>query len=457
MLRNIIRRLSPGKIIILAYVLGIIVFTLLLKLPISLKPGVKLPFIDALFTAASAVSVTGLTTIGTSDTFSIFGIFMLMAAFQFGGVGIMTLGSFYWLMMGQNIGLLERKLIMIDQNRSQLAGLVKLMKVVLVLTLTIELTGTVLFGVYFYATGYTDSLPYALFNGMFHTVSAFTNAGFDLFGDSLLRYSKDYFVQTFTMLLIILGAIGFPVMAELWEFVRSRRRGARNKDRPFRFSLFTKVTLITHVILLFLGAAIIWLTEAGHSFAHMPLHQQLMNSLFTSVTSRSAGLTIVDVSSLHHATLLLISGLMFLGASPSSMGGGIRTTTIAIIVLVILSYARGERVPRAFSRSISMEDVIKSFVFFTLAVLLVLIGIFAVFMSEAHQFDLSAVLFEVASAFGTCGLSTGITGSLHRGSKVTLIILMFIGRIGMFLFISLFSSGKRKPDIRYPEEKLIIG
>ncbi|REE92832.1 Trk-type K+ transport system membrane component [Paenibacillus taihuensis] len=453
MLRNVIRKLSPGRIIILAYVLGIIVFTLLLKLPISLKPGVKLPLIDALFTAASAVSVTGLTTIGTSDTFSVFGIFMLMAAFQFGGVGIMTLGSFYWLMMGQNIGLLERKLIMIDQNRNQLAGLVSLMKVVLVLTLTIELMGTLLFGFYFYAIGYTDSLPYALFNGMFHTVSAFTNAGFDLFGDSLLRYSKDYFVQSFTMLLIILGAIGFPVMAELWEFVRSRRM----KNKRFRFSLFTKVTLSAHGILLLLGAIIIWLTEAGHSFAHMSFHRQLMSSLFTSVTSRSAGLTIVDVSSLHHASLLLISGLMFLGASPSSMGGGIRTTTIAIIALVIIAFARGERVPRAYNRSISMEDVIKSFVFFSLAVLLVLIGIFAVFLSEAHQFDLTAVLFEVTSAFGTCGLSTGITGSLHLGSKITLIILMFIGRIGMFLFISLFSTGKRKPDIRYPEEKLIIG
>ncbi|AZN40044.1 TrkH family potassium uptake protein [Paenibacillus albus] len=456
MLRTIIRKLSPGKIIILAYMLGIIVFTILLKLPISHKPGVKLHIIDALFTAASAVSVTGLTTVPTSDTFTTFGAFVLMAAFQFGGVGIMTLGSFYWFLMGQHIGLLERKLIMIDQNRNQLAGLVQLMRVVLILTLAIELTGTLLFGFYFYVTGLTDSLPNALFNGMFHSVSAFTNAGFDLFGDSLARYSKDYFVQSFTMLLIILGAIGFPVMAELWEFV-SRRRRRNSTNRRFRFSLFTKVTLSAHVILLLTGAIIIWLTEAGHSFEHMPLHQQLMNSLFTSVSSRSAGLTTVDVSSLHHASLLIISALMFIGASPSSMGGGIRTTTIAIIVLVILSFARGERMPRAFNRSISMEDTLKSFIFFALAVLLVLTGIFAVFMSEAHQFDLSAVLFEVTSAFGTCGMSTGITGSLHLGSKITLIMLMFIGRIGMYLFISLFSSGKKKPDIRYPEEKLIIG
>ncbi|WP_308638493.1 TrkH family potassium uptake protein [Paenibacillus silvisoli] len=450
MFRKIIRKMAPAHLIVSAYVIGVAVITALLMLPISWKPGVKVSFIDALFTSVSAVSVTGLTTVSTGDTFSVFGASVLIFAFQFGGIGIMTLGSFYWFLLGENIGLLERKLIMIDQNRNQLAGLVQLMKLVLLLTLSIELLGTIIFGVYFYISGYTDSVSHALFNGLFHSVSAFTNAGFDLFGDSLLRYTDDYFVQGLMMALIVLGAVGFPVLTEVVEW-------ARRKNKRFRFSLFTKVTMVTHAILIVLGFLVIWLTELGHSFAGMPLHQQLMNSLFASVTSRSAGLTTIDIAALHQASLLLISVLMFIGASPSSVGGGVRTTTIAVIVSVMVSFARGDKETRMFGRAISRDDVYKSFVFFAMSVLLVIVGIFAVLMAEAHRYDLSAVLFEVASAFGTCGLSTGITGSLHDSGKITLILLMFIGRIGMFLFFSLFTSGKRKPDIKYIEEKLIIG
>ncbi|SDX67325.1 TrkH family potassium uptake protein [Paenibacillus sp. CF384] len=450
MLRKLIRKMSPARLIVSVYVLGILFITLLLMLPVSWKPGVRLSFIDALFTAASAVSVTGLTTVSTGDSFSVFGAAVLIFAFQFGGIGIMTLGSFYWFLLGENIGLLERKLIMIDQNRNQLSGLVLLMRLVLLLTLAIELLGTVIFGVYFYTTGASDTIWSAFFNGLFHAVSAFTNAGFDLFGDSLIRYSDDYFVQSVTMLLIVLGAVGFPVLAELTEW-------ARKKQKRFRFSLFTKVTMVTHAVLILLGFVVIWLTEAGHSFANMPIHQQLMNALFTSITSRSAGLTIIDMSSLHQASQLLISVLMFIGASPSSVGGGIRTTTIAVIVIVMINFAKGEKEIRLFNRSISKDDVYKSFVFLCMSVLLVIVGIFAVLMAEGHRYDLSAVLFEVTSAFGTCGLSTGITGSLHVSGKITLILLMFIGRIGMFLFFSLFTSGKKKPDIKYPEEKLIIG
>ncbi|RAP75334.1 TrkH family potassium uptake protein [Paenibacillus montanisoli] len=450
MLRKIIRKLSPARLIVTAYLIGVIVITGLLMLPISWKPGVRLSFIDALFTAVSAVSVTGLTTVSTGDTFSVFGASVLIFAFQFGGIGIMTLGSFYWFLLGENIGLLERKLIMIDQNRNQLSGLVHLMRLVLLLTLSIELLATITFAVYFYSSGYSDTFGHAIFNSLFHSISAFTNAGFDLFGDSLLRYTDDYFVQSLTMMLIVLGAVGFPVLAEVVEW-------ARGKNKRFRFSLFTKVTMVTHAILIVLGFFAIWLTEIGNSFAGMPLHQQMMNSLFASVTSRSAGLTTIDVSSLHQASLLLISVLMFIGASPSSMGGGVRTTTIAVIASVMVSFARGDKETRMFGRSISKDDVYKSFVFFAMSVLLLIVGIFAVLMAEEHRYDLSAVLFEVASAFGTCGLSTGITGALHDSAKITLILLMFIGRIGMFLFFSLFTSGKKKPDIKYIEEKLIIG
>ncbi|MBM7567380.1 TrkH family potassium uptake protein [Paenibacillus sacheonensis] len=453
MIKKLLTVLSPAQLVSGAYFIVIMLTALLLMLPISWKEGVSVSPLDALFTSVSAISVTGLTTVGTGDTFNAFGIAVLLVAFQFGAVGIMTLGSFYWMLVGKHIGLLERKLIMIDQNQNQLSGLVELMRIVLILTLTIELIGTLLFTAFIYASGYTDSLAKAAYYGLFHAISAFTNAGFDLFGDSLIRYSDNAPIQILTMLLIVLGAVGFPVLVELWRFVRSRKeKGAR-----FRFSLFTKLTLVTHAVLVIGGAAAIWLTEAGHSLGNMSTGSGLMNALFLSVTSRSAGLTTVDVSSLHQATLLIVSGLMFIGASPSSVGGGVRTTTVAVIFLTVVMFFRGENEPRAFRRSLNREDILKSFVFFTLSILLVMAGVFALLVSEAHKFDLSAVLFEVASAFGTCGMSTGITSTLHPASKITLILLMFFGRIGMFLFISLFRSRKRPLNIKYPEEKLIIG
>ncbi|SFI89791.1 Trk-type K+ transport system, membrane component [Paenibacillus sp. UNC496MF] len=451
MLKKLLTVLSPAQLISAAYFVVVILVGLLLMLPISLKAGVSISPLDAMFTSVSAISVTGLTTVGTGDTFSGFGIAVLLVAFQFGAIGIMTLGAFYWMLMGQHIGLLQRKLIMIDQNRNNLAGLVELMRLVLLISLSIELIGTALFAVYFYASGYSHSVAHALYYGLFHAVSSYTNAGFDLFGDSLIRYSGSFYIQVLSMALIFSGAIGFPVMAELWHYLR------RPKGKRFRFSLFTKLTLVTHAVLLFGGAFVILLTETGHSFSGLSPGRQVMNALFLSVTARSAGLTTVDVSTLHQATLLLVSGLMFIGASPSSVGGGVRTTTIAVIFVTIVMFFRGEQTPRAFGRSFNREDVTKSFVFFMLSLLLVTAGIFALLISEQHKYDLSAVIFEVASAFGTCGMSTGITASLHPLAKVTLMLLMYFGRIGMFLFISLFQARKKQTGIKYPEEKLIIG
>jgi Trk-type K+ transport system membrane component len=447
---NKLQKMPASRLIVIAYLIGIFLIAILLKLPISLKAGATISFVDALFTSASAVSVTGLTTVGINDTLSSFGIGVLIVAFQFGGIGVMTLGSFYWLLFGQEIGLLQRKMIMIDQNRNNLSGLVQLMQLVLGFTLILEAISTLAFGLYFYFTGEYGTIWRALYYGMFHTISAFTNAGFDLFGNSLLNYSSDYFVQVLTIFLIVLGGIGFPVVAELREYWWG---GHKN----FRFSLFTKLTLVTTSVLLLFGTIGFWLTERTHALAGMSWHGKILTALFTSVTSRSAGLTTIDMSTITEASLLLVSILMFIGASPSSMGGGVRTTTVAVIVLALIAYARGEKEPKVFGRMISQEDSLKSFVFFLTGIALLLGGIFILLIAEPNRWGVSAILFEVASAFGTCGLSTGITADLGTVSKISLIVLMFIGRIGLFLFYSLFTNGKKKPLIRFPEEKLIIG
>ncbi|OCT16680.1 Trk family potassium uptake protein [Paenibacillus pectinilyticus] len=449
MLKKLLK-MPASRLIIVSYTIGILLIAVLLKLPISLKPGATISYVDALFTSASAVSVTGLTTVSIKDTLSGFGIGVLIVAFQFGGIGVMTLGSFYWLLFRQEIGLLQRKLIMIDQNRNNLSGLVQLMQLVLGFTLIIEAISMVAFGSYFYFTGEYGSIGSALYYGMFHAISSFTNAGFDLFGNSMLGYTDDYFVQALTMFLIVLGGIGFPVLAEVREYLWG---GHAN----YRFSLFTKLTVLMTGVLLLVGALGIWLTERSHAMTGMSWHGKILSALFTSVTSRSAGLTTLDVSTLTEASLLLISVLMFIGASPSSMGGGVRTTTVIVILLTLISYARGEKEPRIFRKTISQEDSLKSFVFFLTGIGLVLAGIFTLLSAESDHWGISAILFEVASAFGTCGLSTGITSELGVTSKITLILLMFIGRIGLFLFYTLMTNGKKKPLIRYPEEKLIIG
>jgi potassium uptake TrkH family protein len=450
MLRKYIYKLSPTQIIVSAYFVAIVAITGLLMLPVSLREGVSLSFIDAFFTATSAVSVTGLTTVSVPDTFSVFGSFVLLLAFQLGGIGVMTLGTLVWILFGQPIGLSQRRLIMVDQNRYNLSGLVQLMKLVLGMTFLFEGIGVLIFGLYFYFAGYFDSLYVAFYHAVFHSISTYTNAGFDLFGNSLIDYSHDYFVQVVTMLLIILGAIGFPVLVEVREYFFGGHK-------RFRFSLYTKITTTTFAVLLVLGTIGVWVAEESRFFADMAWHEKLFYSLFLSVTARSAGLTTVDISELSITSQFFISILMFIGSSPSSVGGGIRTTTLAVMILAIITFARGRREVRVFGRSIRHEDIIKSFVFFTTALILVVGGTIVMQVAEQQKLDFVKIIFEICSAFGTCGLSTGITGDLSVTSKITLILLMYIGRIGMMPFLSIFTSGKAKADIHYPEEKIIVG
>jgi len=445
-------RLSAARWIVIFYFSAILLITVLLMLPISVKPGARISWIDGFFTAASAVSVTGLTTVSTADTFSRFGAVVLMIGFQLGGLGIMAMGSFYWLLMGQSIGLWQRKLLMIDQNRYNLSGIVYLIRIIIGLTLLMEGLSGVIFGIYFYLDGKAATLGSAFYYGLFHSVSSYTNAGFDLFGNSMLDFSQNYAVQTLTMVLIVLGGIGFPVLVEFLTFLKQYKQKPR-----FRFSLYTKVTTVTFGCLLVAGMLGLWGLEANHAFADQSWHDALFSSLFASVSARSAGLATFDFAGLTEASKLLLALLMFIGASPSSMGGGVRTTTVAVIVLSVITFARGGTEIRVFKRSVRQDDVFRCFIFCTTAAALVLLGTFAILTAEGHRFDLVSVLFEICSAFGTCGLSTGITSELSTPSKLTLIILMFIGRIGMLLFLTSIMSGKPQAEIRYPEERLIIG
>lgn len=446
LLRKLLRVLSPVQLIALYYFLAVTVSVILLSLPVAHKNGVEWSFIDALFTAVSAVSVTGLTVVDTADTFSTAGIWILAFVLQFGGIGVMALGTFVWLIFGKRIGLKERRLIMTDQNQFNLSGLVKLMKHVLGLILLIELFGGLILGTYFLK--YFETPGEAFMHGFFTSISATTNGGFDITGNSLIQFQHDYFVQFIVIMLIILGAIGFPVLIEVKDFLLS-------KERKFSFSLFTKLTSVTFFLLVIGGAIGIFAMEARFAFSGKSWHEVLFFSLFQSTTTRSGGLATIDISQFTHTTVLFMCMLMFIGASPSSVGGGIRTTTFALNLLALFHFARGNKSVKVFKRELHQADLMKSLIVTLMAVILVFGSTLILTVTEKHS--LLELLFEVCSAFGTTGLSMGITPDLSTIGKSVIILLMFIGRIGIVTLLYLFGRKEIEANYHYPKERIIIG
>lgn len=441
-------QLSPFQIIVSFYASAAFLSTILLNLPFLHREGMSLSFLDSLFTAVSAISVTGLTVVSTADTFNTGGYFVLMFILQFGGIGVMTLGTFVWLLLGKKIGLKRRQLIKTDQNRSTFAGMVKLIRQILLIIVIIEIIGALILGVYF--TQYFPTIGEAFLQGAFASVSATTNAGFDITGSSLVMFQGDYFVQFINILLLTLGAIGFPVLIEVKDYMTKKPRDF------FNFSLFAKVTSVTFAGLIVIGTILIYLFDRTHFFAGKTWHESFFYAFFQSVTTRNGGLATMDVSEFTPATLLVICVLMFIGASPSSVGGGIRTTTFAISALTILSYARGKRNVRVFRREIHEDDIFRSFIVISTAISITGCAIILLSLFEP-QFELLPIIFEACSAFGTTGLSMGITPDLHAVGKLIIIALMFIGRIGIFSFLFILRGRGVKETYHYPKESMIIG
>lgn len=447
---KITKQLSTVQMIVFFYVTAVAFSTLLLSFSFLKEDGATLSFLDTLFTAISAISVTGLTVVSTAETFNTLGHIALAFVLQFGGIGIMTLGTFIYILFGKKIGLRERQLIRIDQNRTTLSGLVKLMLKILQIIIIIELIGTIILSSYFLT--YYDTWQEALIQGFFGAVSATTNAGFDITGNSLIPFANDYFVQFINMVLLILGAIGFPVLIEIQELLRGKHKGVHEKNV---FSLFTKLTSITFFSLIIIGAVLIFVFERTNFFADKTWHEALFYSLFQSVTTRNGGLATMDMNDFSIPTLLTISGLMFIGASPSSVGGGIRTTTFAIMLLSIYNYAKGNTNIKVFGRQIDQEDTMRSFIVITTASMLCVVS--TIVLAATEDLSTIAILFEVTSAFGTTGLSMGITPDLSSFGKCVIMFLMFVGRIGIFSFLFIIRGKVQKDVFRYPTEKMIIG
>ena len=447
-IRRIFNKMSPAQIIVTYYFFAATISTILFSLPIALQDGVHLPLIDALFLAVSAISVTGLSVVDITETFSTTGYFFMMFVLQFGGIGVMTLSTFVWLVFRKKIGFKKRILIMTDQNQVAFSGLVMMLKQVLIMFLIVESIGALV--LWIYLIQYFPTVSEAFLQAVFMSVSATTNAGFDIVGNSLIPFADDYFIQLVNILLIVFGSIGYAVLIEVKAFLTRKPT-----QSAYRFSLYTKLTTFTFFSLIVIGTVLILVLEYNHFFIGKSWDNSFFYALFQSVTTRNAGLATMDVSQFTNPTLFVMCILMFVGASPSSVGGGIRTTTFAICILFLFHYARGSENIKVFKREIHDDDVKKSIVVTAIAIIVCGLGIFALSITE--PFSTMEIIFEVCSAFGTTGLSLGITASLTLLGKITVIILMFIGRVGILSFIFMLGGEKERERYRYPKERVIIG
>ena len=440
-------RVSPAKLVVLGFAAVILAGSLILTLPIAVAEGNTNSYIDALFTATSAVCVTGLTVVDTGTFYSEFGQVVILLLIQMGGLGIVTVASVYALLLRKRIGLKERLVMKEALNVERLGGIVRLVRAILLITLLIEGAGALLLSLtlldYF-------SWGKAFYYGLFHAVSAFCNAGFDLFGReyyeycSLIPFHNDWRVLCIMSFLILIGGLGFPVLVEL-----HRTRSSRSLSLHSKVVLTTTATLIFFAFVTFLGI------EHNGVLKGAWFSQSLVNSLFMSVTPRTAGFSTVDVGALEPSTLLVFMVLMFIGASPVSTGGGIKTATIAVLIMAIHSRLRARADTEAFGRRIDSEVVYRALT--VAAFSAALVGTAIILLSLVSDIDIVKLMFEAVSAFGTVGLSTGITPELNVPSKVILICLMFFGRLGPLTLAFALMQQERKENLRYPRGNVIIG
>ncbi|MFW7433153.1 TrkH family potassium uptake protein [Vagococcus carniphilus] len=445
--------LSTIQIIFSYYVLMTLVSFVLLSLPFFHRDNVTVSMFDMLFMAISTVSVTGLSTFNINEVFNERGVILLEILFQIGGLGIMMFSTFFFILSRKRISLKRRQLIMTDMNQPRLSGSVKLIKNTVYTLLIIQFIFGIIFSLRFYFSGHHPTIGEATFQGFYQSISAVTNSGFDVTGSSATPYATDYLFISILIILIMIGGIGFPVIMEIKEWLLYRRG---KNDLPFRFSLFSKLAISIYLILFVFGTLSIYLLERNHLFSSMPESQKWMTSMFYSTTTRNAGLQMHDLSSFQTPTLLLFSMLMFIGCSPSSVGGGVRTTTIAILGLYMLSFVKGEENVTIFSRRIQDRDIKKAVVVFNLSIAMCFLAVLLLSITEDQP--MIAIILEVASAFGTTGLSLGITDNLTAIGKVIIAILMFIGRIGMLYTLMVFVPKERQDHgYLFPSEKIIIG
>ncbi len=443
--------LSTTHIIMLSFLCAIAVGSVLLSLPLSSAAGKGVPYIDALFTAVTSTCVTGLVTVTTAETWSIFGQAVILLLIQAGGLGIITVLSGIMLLLNKKLGLSDSVLIQDSFNLNTLSGLSGFVKKVFKGTLIVEAAGALLYMTVFVPEFGVRGIWISLFN----SVSAFCNAGIDIIGsDSLCSYVKNPIINFVTCALIILGGIGYIVW---WDVIRVMKKYRRN--RPFRFlTLQSKIAIVSTAILIFGGAVLVFIFEYGNpsTVGEYNIFEKIQFSLFQSVTTRTAGFATVPQENLTSSAALVCLILMFIGGSPVGTAGGIKTVTFAVLVITAYSAIRNKNTTEVFSRAISERTVRKA-----LSVLLMSFGIVffsALLLSAATRAEMLDILYETVSAAATVGLTRNLTPSLNNIGKIIIMITMYLGRVGPISLAVAFNLRRDNLNtVRCPEEEISVG
>ena len=435
----------------LAFVVAIAVGTLLLRHPLAHASGEAHGWLTALFTATSAVCVTGLVVVDTGGAWSPFGQLVIALLIKAGGLGILSLGALLALATGRRIGFSERQRLQVQTNALTVGGVVRFVRSLLIYTSSVELLGALAL---WPRLARDEGLWPGAWSAAFHALSAFNNAGFSLYRDSLQRYAADAWVSAVVLALFVVGGLGLVVVVDV-----ALRLGAGGNGRvQRRVSLHTRLALLTTLALALVGsaslAALEWRNPA--TLAALPVEARPLAAAFQALTPRTAGFDALDVSGYRTSTVLLTMGLMIVGGNPGSTAGGLKTTTLAVLVLAALSAARGRQRVSAFGRTIGSETITKAAVLVTLAALS--LGLASTLLAHTDgALGALELQFEAISAFATVGLSLGITSELSTAGRVTLIALMFVGRVGLLTVALALAAGERAPAARYPHEDVVVG
>jgi trk system potassium uptake protein TrkH len=437
---------NPIRLVPSLFLVAIAVGTLLLSLPIATAEEGAAPLLTALFTATSAVAVTGLVVVDTGTYWSPFGQFVILLMFQIGGLGIMTAATLFGLIAGRGFGLHDRMATQVERGRLERGDALSVLKLVFAITIAVEVVVAAILALRM-ASAYDMSPGTALWHGVFHSVSAFNNAGFSINADSVMGYQSDPVILVPIMLAVILTALGFPVMQDL----RDRRFDWR------RWSLHSKVTVYGTLALLLGGFAAILVMEWNNAgtLGPMGFGCKLLNAAFHSVMPRTAGFNSLDVGAFQDQTLMVNYLLMFIGGGSAGTAGGIKVTTFVVLFAIVLSEVLGRRDAGLFHRRFGSEIERQALTVTALAGGIVFAA--TTYIAAVTTLPLPEILFECISAFATVGLSTGITADLPPSPQVVIVLLMFVGRVGTITFATALAVGRSPRPYRYPKENLIVG
>ncbi|MNW32690.1 Ktr system potassium uptake protein B [compost metagenome] len=440
---KITRWASPPIILVLGLLITIAIGTLLLMLPVSTQDGVSLQWVDAFFTATSAACVTGLVVVDVETTFTVFGETVIVVLMQIGGLGFMTMATLFALVLGRRLSLRDRLLLKEAINAESMEGIVRIVRKVMIFSFTIEGIAAVIL-----ALRWATEMPLgqAIYYGLFHSVSLFNNGGFDLFGNSFQFYTGDWLFNLVASVLVISGGLGFVVLNDLFEYRKTRR-----------LSLHSKLVLSVSGALIGIGALVLFVFEFTnpHTLGSLSWIEKIYASIFQSVSTRSSGTSTIDITESRQATQFFFILLMFIGASPGSTGGGIKTTTFLLMIGAVYAMIRGNRDIIFFRHRVPRDLLMRALTIIMVTLMIFMVVVMLLLVIEDAPF--LSLMFEAASAVGTVGLSVGVTTELSDIGKILIAFTMFVGRIGPLTIAYALRPRKEKQLYRHPEGRIIIG